>query len=387
MSDPAVAVVALVDDAAVGPVLVIGSLPPEGRDLDVLVRPDDERAIAARLEAAGLRRSGREWVAFEGCTAFGVELVPAERWGLPPAEVAALFADARPIAGYARLVRPAPHHQLLLLARIGLTEKRMRRLRAALEEDPDAWTRASELAPAWGVRLQDRPSDKLSQAVRRRLRRRVVVAISGLDGAGKSSQAAALAAALQRLGYEAEAVWVPLASNRAVEGVSSAARRMLRVVRRIPVASEAHRRAEAGESFVAGRRAGPVAHAWVTYVALANALAHRRLARRGRVAVFDRYVLDSHVRMRELWGGTFPLARLLLRTLSPRPVCAFLLDVAPETAFARKQDRWSLEALQRQAMTYRDEAAALGVVRLDGDRPREELCAEIAETVWRALRG
>lgn len=382
MGDPAVAVVGLVDDAAAGPVVVIGSLPPEGRDLDVLVRPGDERAIAARLEAAGLANSGREWVAFEGCTAFGVELVPEEGWGLPPGEADALFAEARPIAGFAHLVRPAPHHQLLVLARIGLTGKRMARLRAALAEDPAAWSHAQERAAAWGVTLRDRP-----RRPRPRLRPRRVVALSGLDGAGKSSQAEALAAALARLGYDAEPVWVPLASNRAVEGVSSAARRVLRAVRRVPGASGAHRRAEAGESLVAGRGAGPLARVWVTYVALANALAHRRLARRGRVAIFDRYVLDSDVRIAELWGRRFPLARRLLRALSPRPVCAFLLEVAPETAFARKQDRWSLEELQRQAAAYRDEAAELGVVRLDGERPRDELCAQIAEAVWRALRG
>ena len=55
------------------------------------------------------------------------------------------------------------------------------------------------------------------------------------------------------------------------------------------------------------------------------------------------------------------------------------------SAYARKAEQYSLEDLTRQARLYREEAEHLGARTLDGERPREELCAEIAEEVWRAL--
>jgi thymidylate kinase len=75
----------------------------------------------------------------------------------------------------------------------------------------------------------------------------------------------------------------------------------------------------------------------------------------------------------------------LIEALAPSPRAAFFLDVAPETALARKQDIWGLDDLRRQAELYRDEAARLGVTRLDGERPREEIASRIASSVWAAL--
>ena len=53
---------------------------------------------------------------------------------------------------------------------------------------------------------------------------------------------------------------------------------------------------------------------------------------------------------------------------------------------ARKAEQYSLEDLERQASLYREESLRLGVRRLDGELPREQLCAEIGLEVWRALR-
>src|SRR5205807_2053238 len=102
VTDPA----AIVDAAAPGRALVFGSLPGAGRDLDLLVRDDDVPALGAALAEAGFRRDGDEWVRFHDCTADAVDLVPASTWRLPSAELDSLFADSRPVDGYARLVRP-----------------------------------------------------------------------------------------------------------------------------------------------------------------------------------------------------------------------------------------------------------------------------------------
>src|SRR5947209_20292518 len=84
------------DAALDAPVLVIGSLPPDGRDLDLLVR--DVASLESSLAAAGFRRDGEGWT---GPAGYAVEPVPAERWALPGAELDALFAAARTIDGYA----------------------------------------------------------------------------------------------------------------------------------------------------------------------------------------------------------------------------------------------------------------------------------------------
>ncbi|HKP18133.1 MAG TPA: hypothetical protein VJT84_06620, partial [Gaiellaceae bacterium] len=202
----------LVDEAAVGRIVVLGSLPPDGRDLDLLLWPEDRRAVSERLAAAGFISSGSDWLRFSECSAFVVDLIAAEAYGVPEAELRTLFDEAMSIDGLGRVVRPAPHHALLLLARMGVTAKRVQRVQAALDEDPDALAKARVAAPRWGVDLRRL---RLLRRVLRRPRRRAVVALSGLDGSGKSSQAAAARDALYRLGYDADAVWLPLASNEA----------------------------------------------------------------------------------------------------------------------------------------------------------------------------
>ena len=119
----------VVDRAANGRVLVFGSLPPEGRDLDLLVRPAEESAIAAALNEAGFLNRDVQWVRFRGCEVDAVDLSPAASWALSNEEIAALFAEARPLDGTTHLAEPSAHHTLLILARkvssgSELTEKR-----------------------------------------------------------------------------------------------------------------------------------------------------------------------------------------------------------------------------------------------------------------------
>jgi thymidylate kinase len=127
-------------------------------------------------------------------------------------------------------------------------------------------------------------------------------------------------------------------------------------------------------------------------VALANAWSLGRSvvahAWTGRVVVADRYHLDSTVRMRFLYDEkrSFGLLRRVASALSPKPRLSFFLDVEPATSLARKEDGWSLEELVVQARFYREEHERFAAVRLDGSRPPDELCSQIAEQAWRALR-
>ncbi len=411
-----------IDQALSERAVVYGSLPPDGRDLDIVACTSARASIEHLLHERGFHRRANVWVRFADCSAAAVDIAPAEAWKLPPDELAALYADAVPLEGRTRLARPAPHHQLLILARRSapaggrLDAKRRQRLEQALAEDADAWAKAAAHASAWSAedslrRLREvsegrRAPDSRSYTVRgaaRRARRvahgGLVVTLSGLDGAGKSSQAEALRDALETAGIDAVVEWLPLGQNPSVERASDLVRRLLRLVRRAGHATTAEQRVAAGESLLAtpgaararSTRELALLHGWATVVAIANALHQRSIVTRhaaeGRVVIFDRYTLDSIVRLRYLYGDRerFAFQSFLIRAVSPRPLRSFLLEVAPETALGRKEDRWSLDDLRRQSELYREEADRLGVPRLDGERPREALCAEIALEVWRAL--
>ena len=133
------------------------------------------------------------------------------------------------------------------------------------------------------------------------------------------------------------------------------------------------------------------AAAWSTAGTAANALAHLRAAgpalAAGKVVIFDRYVLDTVVHLRFTYGGRpHPVQEWLVRALSPAPLAAFLLDIPPAEAAARKRD-WPLEVLERQAELYRAELDRHGVRRLDALRPPEDLAAEIGVMVLERLRS
>jgi thymidylate kinase len=171
---------------------------------------------------------------------------------------------------------------------------------------------------------------------------------------------------------------------------------VLRLLRRVPPFRRVAQHAEAGGSLLAGPEAGTsgsartlLGHGWTMMLALANAFAQRRRVLRhtgrSRIVLFDRYTLDSVVILRHLWGSERRFPTWLIRTLSPRPLCSFLLDVRAETALERKRDQWNLENLQGLAELYRAEAPHLGVRRLDGERPREELTAEILAEIKERL--
>lgn len=405
----------IVDRAAGGPVVVIGSLPPQGRDLDVLVGPDDERSITARLAQEGFARRGVTWARFAACDAEVVDVLPAASWNLPAVQREALFVDARPLPGFEHLVVPAPHHRLLIAARLlgasgRLGERRAARVQEALREDPQVWSKAGDAAAAWGVAseldrlnlaLQGRPRRVLMRTVAglpRRARRGAMVTLSGVDGAGKTTQTRALAQSLERLGYEVVTEWSPLRQDRWLDSLSRSLKRMLRVVPALRRPSPAPRAgSQPGASApeptrVVGRDRGWVTAAWSTVVALANALAHARAVRHmaaGRVVIFDRYVLDSFARLRFFYGEDPPsgLQCRLIRALSPRPCAAFYLDIEPRVSTARKDDDWSPEELATQLRLYRQELRCFDdVYWLDGCRPVDELAAEIAEVTWRRLR-
>ncbi|MFL5886918.1 MAG: dTMP kinase [Thermoleophilaceae bacterium] len=421
-------------------VLVFGSLPPEGRDLDLLVRPADGEAIASALLGEGFTQRGHELARFAGCSVEAVELIDAMSWGLPVEELDALFAEALPLDGSSQVVRPAPHHAVLILARRvagdgALDEKRHARLEKAITEDPEALARARSRASTWGAsaavgaleRLRADGGGALSSAeldhaaaerparpaslramagqARARLhsRRGAVITLSGLDGAGKSSQAAALRETLERLGYEVETAWTRINWDDLVAQIGVPLRRLagapFRLLARLRGGEGGSAAGSAGSPSAepapdpvkqARESSALLTHAWLMVIAFANGWSQRRLTRHhvraGKVVICDRYTLDSMVALRYQYGRDrrFRVQRALIRALSPTPKLSYYLDVSPETAFARKGE-WGLEWLTAHRELYLEDAQSMHVRILDGELPREDICAEIAREVWLAL--
>lgn len=257
---------------------------------------------------------------------------------------------------------------------------------SALAEWPygEGRTRARALVRGW---LEARRAD--------RRRRGQLITFSGLDGAGKSSQAEALRESLERLGWETTMQWVRLEwttlwENRWLGVIGWPARAGLGLLSRARP-SNGGGPGPALTPTAVRERSGLVANVWVTVVALAHASAQRREVRshlrRGAIVICDRYTLDAAAHLRFRYGErrSFRFQIGLVHRLSPKPLRAYFVDVPAETAHARKAEQYSLGDLTRQAKLYREEAPRLGVGKLDGERPREELCAQIAEEIWRSL--
>jgi thymidylate kinase len=407
-------VASIIDAAATKRVLVVGSVPPAGRDWDLFVDDADRAAIEAQLRATGFVMIHRRWVRPSNYRPDVVELLGRAEWRLGEDEVARLFTYSVPLNGRARLCVPAPADRLLILARKlprtpGLLETKHReRIRAALSEDPAAFARARQRAPAWQVkrdlrrleaRYVRRPRTRTPRSYLHRPRRGAIIAFSGLDGAGKSTQAQALRASLAALGYESELVWTPIGQSAALRRFASAAKRALWL---LPVGPLAGARPEAVESHILSRTEpgtpafGPsrslASHVWSTVTTLANAVAFKRAARgtrvRGRIVIYDRYVLDTMVELRFRYA---PEARLsfqerLIRAIAPTPDRAYLLDISPEVAHQRKPD-WSLEQTRLRAGLYRRVHANIGVSRLDAGRALDDISSEIVRDVLDLLPG
>jgi len=122
---PGAEVADLVDRLLQRPALIVGSLPPYGRDLDVLVDDLDAEPLARGLRSAGFTGFGGVWqrgTGYDGRTQ-EVDVTTATEWDLPAEELHWLRDGAGVLPPWGRLRQPALAAVLLLLARRDLGER------------------------------------------------------------------------------------------------------------------------------------------------------------------------------------------------------------------------------------------------------------------------
>jgi len=109
-----------------------------------------------------------------------------------------------------------------------------------------------------------------------------------------------------------------------------------------------------------------------------------RLLADGVVVICDRYMASSIA-----YGEAQGLDAAWLRDVQkylPAPALTILLDIAPETAAGRKttnRDKYErdLALLSRVRASYRRQAEAPRWLRLDGERPKDAVAADVAAAV------
>ncbi len=416
-----------IDGVVDAPVLVIGSAPPGARDLDLLAREHQFSRISSHLDGSGFVPWRSTWARFEPGAVLAVELFRADEWDLgSDGAHDALFTGASPLPGLEHLARPAPHVVLVLVARSLLRRRGRlapsgrRRAVEASEAGAGTWDDARDLArrlglsgalemlgralarpAAWSLRQRvselarvvvvgpapTRPT--LVRSLVPRLRRPVLVSLSGPDGSGKSTQAAQLQQTLGDLGVVTDSAWVPTTTRPPLPApVRSFADRSRHTSAGDPAAPDVRPRPPVAVPL----RVRLAEHAWITTVALSNAAkmwSHVSGWPTTRVRVLDRFVLDADVKLTYWYGlrrgADITFERRLFRAVSPRTDVAVLLAVSPETNHERRPDEWGLDQFRHFQRIYAETARDFGAVVVDADRPFAQVARDVAEIVWRRL--
>jgi thymidylate kinase len=203
-----------------------------------------------------------------------------------------------------------------------------------------------------------------------------VIAISGVDGSGKSTLRAALADSLERAGLHVSTVWVrPGMGLGPLLSVAAWGKRLLGQ----DPAPGLHAMASPGAARPASRR-GVVGWAWALLVTASFLVGVRRQHWSSRgVVLYDRHLIDALATLDFAYEGVdLGLQHRLVRALLPSADVRLYLDVPADVSVARKPDDVLGEhAVRRQLEHYARWLDTLPpAVRLDATLPTQELVAE-----------
>lgn len=234
---------------------------------------------------------------------------------------------------------------------------------------------------ALGARVAGRLGPRVPRSPVHRRRRRsapLLITISGMDGAGKSTAAAVIDTRLRAAGLPTEIVWARIGGESAL--LNRLATPVKRVLRRSgtvadPVAAGGPGIQKVQEPRETQGRRRIVSWGWIVIVAMANAGSYRRAAsgrRRGTHVICDRWATDAFVDL-ELRYGRHRLAEGVLRRLSPDRDLGILLEIDAQTAARRKPGDQAEHVLAAMQPLYAERARDEGLIRIDGRRPPAEI--------------
>lgn len=217
----------------------------------------------------------------------------------------------------------------------------------------------------------------------------MLVAVSGVDGSGKTTQAKAMVHAFQRCGLRARYVWGRAGSSALAGRLIALGKRLLGRKAVVPAAGPASEEGRE-EQF----RHPLVRRLWPWLVWLDLTWQYLRKVRwplwRGDVVVCDRYLLDALAEMGARLEDAGILRRLparLLVWLNHRPHKAFYLSVDPLKARARQPaegQQGTPGLAQRQDEMYNALAEKMGYFIVDGEDDAEQVSDWL---VYEALSG
>jgi dTMP kinase len=193
----------------------------------------------------------------------------------------------------------------------------------------------------------------------------LLVVFEGIDGSGKSTQAAGLARRLKRLGYGVVSLREP---SRGPWG---------RLIKRLARDPDSLTAGEELALFIRDRRDNVARN-------IMPAL------RRGRAVILDRYYYST-MAYQGARGISPERIRRLNERFAPRPDLVFILDIEPAAGLARISGRRTRDELFEQehylvrvARIFRG-FRGRHIVHLDGGREKRELSREVAERTDRLL--
>jgi thymidylate kinase len=304
------------------------------------------------------------------------DLVP----GLEPEIVTELLA----------VVDREPRDAVRLVALRGRVRRALRPYERLSRADAARAYFGARLIRTWPISLIARTPTRRQGRRKRPARGGVVIAVIGVDGAGKST---VLAAVEEWLAWRVN-IRTMYAGSARPSPPTGVARAVARIARR------------------SGRRLGPAGRsaaevvtavrylgdAWDRYRRLGAA---RRLARAGTVVIVDRYPLPQVQLGDRFMDGprirTLPSAgqsrlvdrlrraeeRLYRRIPSPDHVV--VLQVSPETARARKASRSPDGTAAKARGIAEMDRSRLSVLLVDAERPLDEVVAEVKRGIWERL--
>jgi thymidylate kinase len=213
---------------------------------------------------------------------------------------------------------------------------------------------------AWGVKQK---SGVRPQAGR-------LIAISGLDGAGKTAHIRALSAALETSEVINRVVWSRCGCSPLYRALSRIASRVL------PGARDAVTPSSGGQALSLTGRRGFTRSAWAWANALDLALLYQWKVRlpllTGKVVIADRYTADAAVEIAARLGVSDPMSLPAVRALmalAPTPKSAYLLDLPAEVAAFRSADPEDVWQMLGQRKLYRRvaDATQMELIDVSGD--------------------